>query len=200
VTPSACWSCGQAPESLHFCRHCQSVQPPAGDYFEYLGLPRKLQVQPGEIEKNFYDLSRRLHPDMFFQRSERERLLAELASARLNDAYRTLKDRISRTEYLLLLHGMKPEYKSSSELLEKIFELKVAIDQARAGDDSARSRLRVVRKTFHDTLGEAEEALDASFAQWDDTGDEQALTKIAELLTVRKFHLNLLEELEAALA
>lgn len=153
------------------------------------------------MEKSFYDLSRRLHPDIYFQRSERERLIAELASARLNDAYRTLRDRIARAEYLLMLHGVsKQERRTPRELVQEVFELNADLEQAHAGDDSVRARLRVARATLQETLREFEEALDASFAHWDQSGEQQVLESVADLLTARKFLLNLLEDLEAALA
>ena len=203
MTATRCWNCGQAARQIHFCEHCGSLQPPAGDYFEYLGLPRKLQTDQVQLEKNFYSLSRRLHPDVHFGRSERERLLAEEATARLNDAYRTLKIPVTRAEYLLSFYGIqKTEQKAPNappELLEEVFELKIELEQFRAGDHAAHSRLVAARARFQDLLQEADRALAAGFAEWDSSESPGALEEIAAILGRRNYIRNLLQEVEAAL-
>jgi molecular chaperone HscB len=35
------------------------------DYFEFFSLPRKLTLDVAALEKQFYMMSRRLHPDRF---------------------------------------------------------------------------------------------------------------------------------------
>ena len=186
MTPRACWNCGRPPEDFHFCRRCDCLQPPAGDYFQYLGVSRKLVLAPADIESHFYELSRRLHPDRFAQRPDRERLIAELASARLNDAYRTLRDRLRRAEYVLGLHGIqKKDHKGATppELLEEMFELK-----ARGGDSRALGRWLML-------LSETDQALDASFAEWDRDGSRAKLESIAALLARRSYLAKTLQDL-----
>ena len=78
-------------------------------YFEIFSLPAKLGIDTAALEKSFYALSRRLHPDRFAARSAEEQEAALVESSRLNDAYRTLKDPIARTEYLLKLEGVEME-------------------------------------------------------------------------------------------
>lgn len=190
MTAPACWNCGQAPEDFHFCRHCDHLQPPSGNYFQYLGLPPKLLLDPAEIERHFYEWSRRLHPDRFAQRPERERLIAELASARLNDAYRTLRDRLRRAEYVLGLHKIqKKGHKGATppELLEEAFELRTAQD-AQGGDSRARVRWQAL-------LSETDAALEASFADWDRDGSRTTLESIAALLARRSYIANALQSL-----
>jgi len=54
--------------AVHFCSACGKVQPPVPvDYFTFFGFPRKLNLDTAELEKEFYALSRRLHPDVFGQ-------------------------------------------------------------------------------------------------------------------------------------
>jgi molecular chaperone HscB len=148
ATPS-CWSCGTM-RAVHFCNSCGKVQPPVPvDYFTFFGFPRKLNVDPSELEKEFYALSRRLHPDVFGQSDERERSWSLEQSSMLNDAYRTLKDPIKRTEYLLRLEGVELEEQSKQatekaratgelkeqvvppDLLEEVFELNMHLEELR---------------------------------------------------------------------
>ncbi len=99
--------------AVHFCSSCGKVQPPVPvDYFTFFGFPRKLNLDTVGLEKEFYALSRRLHPDLFAQANPEERAFSLEQSSMLNDAYRTLKDPIKRTEYLLRLEGVELEEQS----------------------------------------------------------------------------------------
>jgi molecular chaperone HscB len=69
---STCWSCGTM-RAEHFCSACGKVQPPVPvDYFTFFGLPRKLNIEVPVLEKEFYQLSRKLHPDLFSRADKRE--------------------------------------------------------------------------------------------------------------------------------
>ena len=136
-----CWSCGTM-RAVHFCESCGKVQPPAPvDYFTFFGLPRKLTLDVAVLDKDFYELSRRLHPDINARAGSQEQEWSLQQSSRLNDAHRTLKDPIKRTQYLLKLEGVELEEQSKSaterarstgelkkqivppDLLEEVFEL-----------------------------------------------------------------------------
>ena len=146
---SSCWSCGDM-RAAHFCRACGKVQPPAPvDYFAFFGMPRKLNVDLARLEREFYELSRKLHPDLNARADKREQEWSLEQSSLLNDAYRTLKDPIRRTQYLLSLEGVELEEQSKSatekaraagevkkqivppDLLEEVFELNMQLEEAR---------------------------------------------------------------------
>ena len=119
------------------------------DYFEIFSLPPHLTLDTAALEKSFYALSRKLHPDRFAARPAAEQEAALAESSRLNDAYRTLKDPIARTEYLLKLEGIELEEQSSAataaartsgtakkqvvpeDLLEEAFELNMQLEEMR---------------------------------------------------------------------
>src|SRR5215470_8581080 len=145
----ACWSCGDM-RAAQFCGACGKVQPPAPvDYFSFFGLPRKVNIDVKALEKEFYALSRKLHPDIYANSGEKEKHWSEEQSSHLNDAYRTLKDPIKRTEYLLMLEGVELEEQSKAatekarttgevkkqvlppDLLEEVFELNMQLEEAR---------------------------------------------------------------------
>ena len=149
-TTSNCWSCGTM-RAVHFCSACGKVQPPVPvDYFTFFALPRKLNVDIALLEREFYELSRRLHPDVYARADKQEKDWSLEQSSRLNDAYRTLKDPIKRTEYLLRLEGVELEEQSKSatekaratgavkkqvvppDLLEEVFELNMQLEELRA--------------------------------------------------------------------
>jgi molecular chaperone HscB len=145
----SCWSCG-AMRAAQFCASCGKVQPPAPvDYFTFFGLAPKLNLDAAALEKDFYELSRKLHPDLYARAVSQEQEWSLEQSSMLNDAYRTLRDPIKRTEYLLHLEGVELEEQSKSateqarasgetkkqivppDLLEEVFELNMQIEELR---------------------------------------------------------------------
>src|SRR6516165_12720529 len=103
------------------------------NYFDFMGLPRHLSIDLKELEKKFYALSRQYHPDMHSRKTREERDQAEENTAVLNDAYRALRDPVTRAEYLLRLEGFDIGEQTSKdvppELLEEVFELNMAIEE-----------------------------------------------------------------------
>jgi len=148
-TTASCWSCGEM-RAAHFCHACGKVQPPLPvDYFSFFALPRKLNLDVTQLEKEFYELSRKLHPDLNARADKREQEWSLEQSSLLNDAYRTLKDPIKRTQYLLRLEGVELEEQSKAatekarasgeikkqivppDLLEEVFELNMQLEELR---------------------------------------------------------------------
>src|ERR1700685_3190129 len=147
---ATCWSCGTM-RAVHFCSACGKVQPPEPvDYFTFFGLSRRLNLDAVLLEREFYELSRKLHPDLCARADKREQEWSLEQSSLLNDAYRTLKDPIKRTEYLLRLEGVELEEQSKAatekarvsgeikkqvvppDLLEEVFELNMQLEELRA--------------------------------------------------------------------
>jgi molecular chaperone HscB len=145
----SCWSCGTM-RAVHFCEACGKVQPPVPvDYFTFFGLPRKLNLDVAVLDKDFYELSRKLHPDLNACAGSQEQEWSLQQSSLLNDAHRTLKDPIKRTQYLLKLEGMELEEQSKSateqarstgqvkqqivppDLLEEVFDLNLQLEELR---------------------------------------------------------------------
>ena len=203
----ACWSCGDQ-RAAQFCHACGRVQPPAPvDFFAFFGLPRKLNVDLPNLEKEFYTLSRKLHPDLYSGADSREQEWSLEQSSQLNEAYRTLKDPIKRTHYLLRLEGVELEEQSKTatdqaratgavkkqvvppDLLEEVFDLNMQLEELRmqkkTGEDDpalleeiGRQKLELEEK-FEGLLDE----LKGLWTQWDqavDTGAEEDRRKIRD--------------------
>jgi len=204
---SSCWSCGTM-RAEHFCTACGKVQPPLPvDYFTFFGLARKLELNVPGLEKEFYVLSRKLHPDLYSGADPREQEWSLEQSSQLNDAYRTLKDPIKRTRYLLRLEGVELEEQSKTateqarasgnlkkqvvppDLLEEVFELNMQLEELRAqkklGEDDPALVEEIGRQKLE--LEEKHEALfdelKGYWQQWDravDEGTEEERLKIRD--------------------
>jgi molecular chaperone HscB len=173
------------------------------DYYELFDIPRGLNLSLDDLQKRFYELSRQLHPDRFMQKPEAEQQRALDMSSALNDAYRILKDPIKRAHYLLTLEGFDiGEQRSKDvppELLEEVFELNMALEEMRGGDDSARSQLEQAEKNFAGMLSAADQELAALFAKYDAGQSRDILTEIRNVLNRRKYIHNLVSEVEKTL-
>lgn len=196
ATSAHCWSCGASFEeqkAAHFCESCGKVQPPAPtDFFSYFGLPRKLNIDAAKLEREFYRLSRKLHPDLYARASAREQEWSTERSSLLNDAYRTLRDPIARTEYLLKLEGVQLEEQSKAatdrarqtgeekkqvvppELLEEVFdlnmqlqEMKMSKEMGEAADEQVVRDLQASKQNFEERLNALTDELKQHWNAWD---------------------------------
>jgi molecular chaperone HscB len=213
-----CWSCGDM-RAEHFCGECGHVQPAEPtDFFSFFGLPRRLQLDESALEREFYTLSRKLHPDVYSRASAREQAWSLEKTSQLNDAYRTLKDAISRTEYLLKIEGIQLDEQSKNatekarasgvdkrqtvpaELLEESFELNMLLEEAKMGDidDSLRTQLIATRAGLMARLKTMQDELHAAWKQWDG-GDSEATALMVDVLNRRGYLRNLVRDIDEVL-
>ncbi len=204
---SSCWSCGTM-RATHFCSACGKVQPAAPvDYFTFFGFPRKLNLDTAELEREFYALSRHLHPDVFAQAESQERQWSLEQSSQLNDAYRTLKDPIKRTEYLLRLEGVELEEQSKQatekaratgelkkqvvppDLLEEVFELNMHLEELRMqkkmgeDDPALLEEIGKAKLSLEEKFGTLFNELKTEWKKWDqavDSGSEEERRQIRD--------------------
>jgi molecular chaperone HscB len=192
-----CWNCGGAAPG-RFCPQCKALQPPAADYFDFFELPRSLAIDAKDLEKRFYALSRQLHPDLFSRKGPREREYSLEATAVLNDAYRTLRDPIARALYVLKREGFDIGEQSTKdvppELLEEVFELNMALEELKSGDDDAIAQIESARQRFEGMRAEMDREIEASFAAWDAGHERAVLNEVRRLLNHRKYVTNLIEK------
>ncbi|MGE0448344.1 MAG: Fe-S protein assembly co-chaperone HscB [Vicinamibacterales bacterium] len=212
-----CRTCGGgATVDAHFCPQCSKILTLGrqGDYFAFLGLPRKLTIDVAEIEQRFRALSRQFHPDYFYNASLAERRASLERSSYLNDAYRTLKNPIARTAYLLELEGvLKPSDHENAKqvppaLLEEVFALNEELDEVResrasgAPDDVWQARLQRAAAPIEQKRADHERLLRELAERWDALGEGDAAAR-AEVLTAlrdrvleRNYITNLLATIE----
>src|SRR6266581_3845141 len=225
----ACWSCGDM-RAAHFCTSCGKVQPPTPvDYFTFFGLPRKLNIDTSTLEREFYSLSRKLHPDIYAGSKSQEQEWSLEQSSRLNDAYRTLKDPIRRTEYLLKLEGVELEGQSKAateearktgekkqivppDLLEEVFELNIQLEELRVNqklgekDPGLVEELQQHRAVLENKFSALFEELKGYWNEWDaiaDSGSTEKRLKVrdkmVDLLNRRSYIRNLVRDMNEAL-
>ena len=230
AVPVACWSCSVAHNDFTlFCPHCSKIQPPpGGDYFAVFGLEQRLNLDLQALESEFHRLSRKLHPDRFARAGENEKQWSLADTALLNDAYRTLKDPLRRTEYLLKLRGAqigdesaaparrggadgeerKDPSRAPADLLEEVFELNMQLDELREAhatgeeNEALESSLAEAKKKFDALLGEVDRDLRVQWQAWDagNSAEREAAQKVMmALLDRRRYLSNLVRDVTGTL-
>ncbi len=207
----------------HFCPQCSRILALGrhGDYFTFFGLPRKLTIAQDELERRFRELSRKFHPDYYYNASPAERLASLERSSYLNDAYRALRTPATRIEHLLAIEGL-PSTKSEGEsgaakvppaLLEEVFALNEELDEIReqreSGADAAAlaARLQAAREPIDREARGARAADRGVERAWDSQADAASpadrratLEALRERLLERNYINNLLATIDREVA
>jgi len=150
------------------------------DYFEVFGLPRKLQVDLEALQRRFYELSRRHHPDFHQGADAAAQAQALEASALVNRAYRALRDPVARVQYL------------------------IALEEGREVREETTGRLRAERQRLENRRRAEETALIAAATEWDaavDAGQDRAplLGRFKQRLAARAYLGTVIDDLTQAL-
>jgi molecular chaperone HscB len=159
------------------------------NYYDFFEIPRHLAIDLKDLEKRFYALSRKWHPDRFARATPEERQDALDASALLNDGYRVLRDPIQRANYLLKENGFDIGEQQSKEvppeLLEEVFELNMALEESDA------VAIAEARTKFEKMQAVLDQDLTAKYREYDERGTRDVLQEIRALLNRRKYVSNL---------
>jgi len=112
------------------------------DYFALFGLPPRYRCDSARLDAAYRALQTKVHPDRFAAAGDAERRLALQSSARVNEAYRALKDPVGRAQYLLSLQGIDATAETDTALpldfLERQLERREAVEEARIARDGGR--------------------------------------------------------------
>jgi molecular chaperone HscB len=210
----ACRECGAgAAVDAHFCPQCSKILPLPRhvDYYSFIGMPRKLNLDAADLEQRFRTLSRQFHPDFFYNATPQERRASLERSSYLNDAYRTLRNPAGRIEYLLKLEGLAP--KSAEEasrqvppaLLEEVFALNEELDEIRdlrasgAPADRWKARLERARQPIEAKRVEHEAQLQELATRFDAGGTDGERRAVLEALRDQFLERNYISNLLAGI-
>jgi molecular chaperone HscB len=189
------------------------------DFFTFLGLPRKLNVDMADLEQRYRALSRQFHPDYFYNAPPGERRASLERSSYLNDAYRTLRNPAARIEYLLKIEGLGDKGPDAGNtrvppaLLEEVFALNEELDEIRTIRESGaaagvwKARLERARAPIEAKRSDHEAQLQRLTLEWDALVDSQpsgsdrrtVLDALRERMLERNYINNLLAGIEREL-
>lgn len=179
TTVARCWQCRHEHTPRLFCPRCDAIQslPSDTDYFTVFDLPRKPALDEQTLSTTYYELSRRLHPDLHQTGTAAEQQASLANTALLNRAYRTLRDPIRRGRYWLTLHGEqlgKENNRVPPKLAALVFEVQEKLAEARTAGSAGQAQspaghdteLDALRRNLDTRLQRLRGALDANFSEW----------------------------------
>jgi len=146
------------------------------DFFALFGLPRRFRIEEAALEAAYHDLHARVHPDRHAHLPDADRRRAMQWATRVNEAFRTLKQPLSRARYLVELAGVEAGFENntamSPEFLMEQMEWREAVEEAEsAADATALEHLHQrLRNHTRELLGQLERQIDAEHA-WNDAAD-----------------------------
>lgn len=153
------------------------------DPFSILGLPPVYAIERDTLEQRYRDLQRTLHPDRYTGAPATERRMALSKAVEVNQAYRLLRDDVTRAEALVALRcGASAKEAANPELLMTVMELREALSEAKAARDLPAVRTLAAR------VEQSEQQARERFSQQLDAGQHDALPgTLSELKYYRRF-------------
>lgn len=106
--------------------------------YEMFGLKPVFSLDLGKLEETYIHTIQQIHPDQHVYRSAEERRKALEEAAKINEAYRILKDPLLRAQHLWGLEGCgysfetsrTPEISASSQILMESMALRESLEEA----------------------------------------------------------------------
>ena len=128
--------------------------------FELFGVPPRFAQDLPALDARWKELQRQVHPDRFAAQGAAAQRVAAQWSARINQAYRRLKDAQQRAAYLCELHGEPLRAESNTAmpadfllhqmaLREQLDEAAGAADLERIASESASIQRELLQKIEH---------------------------------------------------
>ena len=119
----------------------------AADDFTIFGLPRAHALDVAALDTRWRDLQARVHPDRFAAEGAAAQRVAMQWSVRVNEAYRRLKDPITRGAYLCELAGVPIDAERNTAMpaafLMQQMQWREALEEAGTAEEVSELETRV---------------------------------------------------------
>lgn len=113
------------------------------NFFEIFSLPVAWEVDFEQLDIKFRALQKALHPDRYATKNDFEKRLAVQTAATINQAYQTIKNPLSRAQYLLELENLDASQEthitSDGQFLMEQMLLREALSEVRGNENAKQS-------------------------------------------------------------
>lgn len=180
------------------------------NYFQILGIPKKLSIDSTELEKIYHDLSKKNHPDFFLNQGEDKYLDALETSSQINQGYKVLKDPLARVHYILELDApqlLEERDKSvAPDLLMKVMEIQETIERYHEVPDREKeaiiNELADIKNDLNDDVNNILDDINREFEKYDEAAERkkdtiEILMRLKTLLHKRNYINTLIHTINA---
>jgi molecular chaperone HscB len=162
--------------------------------FLLFGLPERFALDRADLDERWRQLQGTAHPDRFAAEGAAAQRLAMQWSVRINEAYRRLREPLTRAAYLCELRGAPIAAHTNTampaDFLVQQMAWREALDDA-DGDASLATLDAEVRATEGDLLAQVAALLDAQQAS------AQAAERVRALMFIQRFRSDLSDRIDA---
>ena len=154
------------------------------NYFELFEIPVQLNVDKADIQKKFYALSRKYHPDFFSQATEIEQQEVLERSSLLNKAWKTFQRPEDTIKYVLQLKQLLEEeekYELPPSFLMNIMDINEHVMEAKSVNSS--EVIQALRTTIDQLQKEMYEPVKEVIENY-----QEGITTKEELLQVKDYY------------
>lgn len=204
-----CPHCSEEASAVDFCSKCRHILPASPDrsHYDVLGYDQEfLTINEADLEKRFFDLSKKYHPDRFATKSPQEVQFSHEHSSAVNNAYRTLRNPISRAKYFVEKRFGSTEEKSAKvpmDMADLFFEVQDVLDTIReangAPPDAAVKEVRDAESMLRSKIVELEKHLDSKFSEFDAAPQDRVLESMKDILSERSYIRSFLRQIDRVL-
>lgn len=125
-----CWHCDSTYDKYkYFCLKCKKIQKPIEiDAFKTFELPYSFDIDFDNLENLYFGLQKKLHPDIYINKTKNELIFSQMHTSNLNNAYSKLNNIISRADELLKIFNVENDKNTSyndEDVLTEIMELQL---------------------------------------------------------------------------
>lgn len=163
------------------------------NYFELFQLPVSFEVDLNALSERYRSLQSSIHPDKFANAGDLERRLSVQQSARINDAFQTLKNPLRRARYLLQLNGIDLDAdidtRMDSQFLMRQMEFRESLEAVKSSANPA-ERVKAINADIDASIDDIIQKLKKLFTG----GSAQDLTAARDFVRRLQFMIRLQEE------
>ncbi|WCT09915.1 Fe-S protein assembly co-chaperone HscB [Mucilaginibacter jinjuensis] len=167
------------------------------NFFEFYDIPESFEPDQAKLKKQFYELSKKYHPDFYANESdERQQEILELSTIN-NKAYQTLSNPNKRLAYILTQHNLLNEGAKPQLPGDFLMEMMDINERLMEVDDSEQlAKITAETLEIENNLQKDLDALTTDYQELDDTAKEDRLNKIADIYYRQKYLLRIKETLD----
>lgn len=164
------------------------------DYFELYEMPVSLQVDKKYVQKKYFELQKKYHPDFFSNESAEEQADVLEKSSMINKAYKTFQNDDETIKYVLQIKGLLEEeekYELPPAFLAEMMEINETLMEV---DDSSleetETKINQLQKHLY-----AEVQINIEYYNEENTTNEQLLL-VKDYYFKKKYLKRILERLD----